>query len=98
MKYAKYELMPTSDNQKSYYGKATVSIINGWKVLTSYTTEVCAIDPQGNFHRFWNGYSATTTRHINSFIVQNGIDGGGKKWWESLPIERFEWPKVYAGF
>ena len=33
------------------------------------------------------GYSATTMRHINAFIEMFGISGGGKKWWDALPVE-----------
>lgn len=27
-------------------------------------------------------------RHINSFLSFFGIDGGGKAWWNGLPVER----------
>jgi len=26
-------------------------------------------------------------RHINAFIEMFGISGGGKKWWDALPVE-----------
>lgn len=50
-------------------------------------TTVCKIDKSGEFVRMWEGYSATTMRHINAFIEMFGISGGGKKWWDALPVE-----------
>lgn len=57
--------------------------------LYSYTTPVCTLYFCGNgnnyFVRLWDGYSVTTMRHINSFLMQYGIyKYGGKKWWNSL--------------
>jgi hypothetical protein len=81
-------LNPT-DGRKSFYGKAVVLLCsNGDKILRSYATNVAKIDSSGNFHKLWDGYSATTMRHINSFVDTFGINGGGKKWWESLTAER----------
>ena len=35
----------------------------------------------------WDDYSATTMRHVNEFINQfNGGNGGGKAWWDNLPV------------
>lgn len=79
-------LMPT-DYHKSFYGKAKVFFENGNKVLVSYNTRVAYIDSEGKFHRTWWGYSATTMRHVNSFIDTFGVSGGGKKWWDNLPVE-----------
>lgn len=82
-----YELTPT-DNRKSFYGKAKViNRGNGIIELLSYNTIVARIK-DGNFERLWGGYSATTMRHINSFIDTFGIAGGGKAWWESLAVVR----------
>lgn len=81
----KYELIPT-DGRKSFYGKAVVfEKDNGEKVLQSYNTEVCKIT-SGEFVRLWSGYSATTMRHVNSFLQRFGIPGGGKAWWDALPV------------
>ena len=80
-----YQLTP--DRQKSFYGKAIVTEYNdNYIVLTSYDTEVCRIE-NGRFIRMWEGYSATTMRHVNAFIDLFGIDGGGKKWWDQLPVD-----------
>ena len=83
-----YELNPTN-SQKSFYGKAIVGIDStGTKILYSYGTKVCSIDNNGTFHRHWGGYSATTMKHINSFIDTYGINGGGKAWWISQEVTR----------
>lgn len=82
-----YELTPTGyDRAKSFYGKAKVIEMDGETLLQSYDTTVCKIDKSGEFVRLWGGYSVTTMRHINSFIEMFGIPGGGKKWWDALPI------------
>ena len=83
-----YALIPRC-GRKSYYGKANVILENGIIKLKSYQTIVCSYNRDtGHFSRLWGGYSATTMRHINSFIKEIGISGGGKKWWDSLPVER----------
>lgn len=83
-----YELIPGGyDRAKSFYGKAKVIEKDGETLLQSYDTTVCKIDKSGEFVRMWEGYSATTMRHINAFIEMFGISGGGKKWWDALPVE-----------
>lgn len=82
----KYELIAT-DGRKSFYGKAVVIVKdNGEKVLLSYNTEICKITSGGEFVRLWDSYSATTMRHVNSFLQCFGIPGGGKAWWDALPV------------
>lgn len=73
------------DNRKSFYNKCYVVRDNNNLTCYSYTTPVAYYD--GKFHRLWSGYSATTMRHVNSFAAYCGINAGGKKWWDSLPIE-----------
>lgn len=81
-----FELKPTN-NRKSFYGKAhVIEQENGDVELVSYTTTVARIR-NGNFQRLWDGYSATTMNHINSFIDTFGISGGGKAWWMGLAVE-----------
>lgn len=84
----KYYLSPMGyERAKSFYGKAKViEKDNGEKVLQSYNTEVCKITEGGEFVRLWSGYSATTMRHINSFLQFFGIAGGGKAWWDTQPV------------
>lgn len=81
-----YDLIPT-DGRKSFYGKAKVIEKDGETLLQSYDTTVCKIDKSGEFVRMWSGYSVTTMRHINTFIEMFGIPGGGKSWWDALPVE-----------
>jgi N12 class adenine-specific DNA methylase len=83
-----YELSPMgNDRAKSYYGKArVVEKDNGEKVLISYNTGVCKITKSGELVRLWGGYSATTMRHVNSFLLLFDIAGGGKAWWDTLTI------------
>ena len=69
------------DGRKSFYGKAHVIERNDGVYLRSYDTIVCRI-VNGTFQRLWDGYSATTMRHVNSFLDEYGIPGGGKAWWD----------------
>lgn len=80
-----YELTATS--QKSYYGKAQVIECDCGRYLMSYTTIVCYISNDGDFYRLWDGYSATTMKHINDFILLCGHSEGGKKYWDSLEVK-----------
>jgi hypothetical protein len=73
-------LIPT-DSHKSFYGKAEViTLKNGTRLLLSYSTIVAGITKSGKAFRSWCGWSATTGRHIKSFMGMN------KKEWESLPF------------
>ena len=80
-----FELSPIN-GRKSFYRKAIVREENGETILRSYDTDVCKIDINGNFVRMWNGYSATTMNHVNSFLNYVGIEGGGKKFWDDQPV------------
>ena len=84
-----YELKP-NDNRKSFYGKAKI-IYSDDPVeiyLQSYDTKVCKyVVSTGEFVRLWDGYSATTMRHINAFLNYMGINGGGKSWWIAQPVQ-----------
>ena len=72
-------------SQKSFYGKAIViSQGDGTVKLQSYNTIVCSYDVNGNFQRHWNGYSATTAKHVDSFRRMAGDGGLNKKAWEAL--------------
>lgn len=83
-----FDLCPAgNDRAKSFYKKAQVIIDGDRIILKSYDTFVCEI-VNGEFYRLWGGYSATTMRHINSFLAVNNIPGGGKRWWDSLPVQK----------
>lgn len=87
----KYYLQPQQyDSVKSFYKKATViETDDGETILQSYDTQVCKITADGKFIRLWDGYSATTMRHINSFLKYIGLPGGGKHWWNDQTIGGF---------
>lgn len=81
--------LPCYDSRKSFYGKAKVEENGTVFVLYSYDTPVCAYDSAKEvFTRLWNGYSATTMRHINSFLYHYGLPGGDKKWWNNLEVDK----------
>lgn len=63
-----------NDSHKSFYGKAyEYTDYNGDTVLVSYTTRVARITPDGRCE-VKGLYSATTTRHIKSFLSAHGFD------------------------
>lgn len=79
-----YELTP-HDSHKSFYGKALViELANGSELLQSYSTIVMIRKSNGELIRTWNGWSATTGRHIASFA------GIGKKEYLKLPLDSAE--------
>ena len=83
-----FNLKP-GNNQKSFYGKAIViETETGYKLLKSYETFVCMLDPENKFIRLWGGYSATTSKHVNSFLNLYGLCGLNKKEWNTLPVPR----------
>ena len=93
-----FELSPMADNCKSYYGKAKIIQDGNRAALLSYNTIVCEITFPDNvptfdgngitFKRLWDGYSATTQRHINSFRNCYGLAGMSKQDWLALPVNR----------
>ena len=74
--------------QKSYYGKAVV-ITNGDEIaLRSYNTIVASYNTAtGELKRLWNGWSATTAKHINDFLMSLNLPTLNKKAWLSLPCD-----------
>ena len=79
------ELVPTR-GQKSFNHRAHIlQDASGTLQLLSYDTIVASFDPQTKeLKKLWNGYSATTQKHINSFCDYCGIKGFNKKEWENL--------------
>ena len=73
-----YELKTFYTNQKSFYGKAKVTAsYNGDGmdlVLESYDTQVLILKiakgGMPSIMRLWDGYSATTLRHVNELLMQ----------------------------
>lgn len=83
-----FDLPAINDRAKSFYGKAKVSEYNNGDVyLISYSTLVARIH-NGKFEKLWDRYSATTMRHINSFLLFYNLPGGGKLWWDKLEVTK----------
>ena len=86
-------------DRKSFYGKAKVIECKEGRYLQSYDTLVCFVSYGGSFEKLWDGYSATTMRHINAFMRFIGWNVGGKKWWDSLEVwEKPDTRKDYTIF
>lgn len=67
----KYELIPT-DGRKSFYGKAVVIVEdNGTETLYSYDTPIIKRLVSGELVKLWDGWTATTGRHIHTFCGLN---------------------------
>lgn len=84
--------LPCHDTRESFYGKAHVlQDSQGNVFLKSYDTIVCFIDSAGAFHRLWSGYSVTTQRHIDSFILEFRLNPKyrGKSAWNQLEVEKY---------
>ena len=76
----KYELIPNA-GRKSFYGKAVVIIgDDGSETLYSYNTAIIKRTAAGELVRMWDGWSATTGRHIAAFC------GMGKAEFVRLPV------------
>lgn len=84
------DLVP-ADGRKSFYGKARVLLEDdGTKVLFSYGTAVCKLSSAGDVSRLWEGWSATTGRHVQAFLstfAHIEISKGLKKYYSELPLE-----------
>lgn len=62
-----YELTP-NNGRKSFYGKAIVEIAaDGSETLYSYNTPIIKRSSSGDLVKLWNGWTATTGRHIKAF-------------------------------
>lgn len=80
-----YELEARYTSRKSFYKKARVTVYeDGTKVLTSYGTDVLKLRNDGTIQKLWNGYTATTGRHIHEFLLQECGEGIGKSTWEKM--------------
>lgn len=82
------ELSPVG-NQKSFYKKANVYADGfGNFYLKSYDTFVAVATESGNVYRLWHGWSATTSKHIDSFAkTYAGFAAGiGKRAWLEMPV------------
>ena len=93
------ELKP-KDGRKSFYGKALVKWDLDGHTLYSYGTPIIHLQLKtGKIIRYWDGYSVTTMRHINSFMdeyftyrLRPGVIVGGKAWWDRVPLNKAIFP------
>ena len=67
-----------------HYGANAVEVDG---VLVSYKTTVASIGGDGSFHRLWDGWSATTGRHVNAFRQSHGMGKISKSEWLKLEVE-----------
>ena len=75
--------------QKSLYGKALeISTSMGYELI-SYSTKVARIEVDcKKLVRLWDGYSATTMRHVNAWLQWHGMNPITKKQWEEMEVAR----------
>jgi hypothetical protein len=67
----RYDLT-THDSRKSFYGKChVIQFEDGTERLYSYETAIIDSLPSGELVRIWDGWSATTGRHIMEFCGLN---------------------------
>lgn len=88
-----YELKPIHAKQKSFYGKAMVSVDTGddtLYILRSYDTPVLAVEvaENGNIYisRLWSSYSTTTGRHVREFTFQVCGHVLNKPVWDKMAV------------
>ena len=79
------------DFEKAFYKKATLHQIGKRVFLQSYDTIVAYI-ANGKLFKLWDGYSVTTSRHIQAFCYTYGVKGPSKKEWENMPYKRINKP------
>ena len=73
-------LQPIHSNQKSFGNKAKLVWTTGYTTLCSYDTKILSYDnSRQTIIKHWDGYSATTMRHINEFLLQHLKKGCTKK-------------------
>ena len=71
IKTKRYELTPNS-KQKSFYGKAIVQAEeDGSETLYSYRTPIIKRTASSELVKLWDGWAATTGKHIKSFCGLN---------------------------
>jgi hypothetical protein len=85
--------LPCYDSRKSFYGKATVTEHDG-KVpsltLTSYNTNICAYFPATQeLIKLDPVATATTRRHIRSFLRHVGLVALDNRAWDALPLKTY---------
>lgn len=78
--------LDTHGVQKSFYGKACIIKSGNRVFLQSYDTIVAYIY-RGKLYRTWDGWSRTTSKHIDAFCSEYGLTRIGKKAWEAMEVK-----------
>lgn len=69
------------------YGKNCVTIIHKYGfTIYSYDTPVLRVVNK-NYRRLWDGYSATTLKHINMVLFDYGYEKLSKQEWDQMKVE-----------
>lgn len=97
MNHFVYYLQPVYTHQKSFYGKAKVFFTQDggdkYYTLHSYGTPVLYVhvcyDNAAYLQRLWDGYSATTMRHVNELLMQQGFPKLSARAWRSMEVGNF---------
>lgn len=63
--------------------KASIRTDGGGVILTSYYTDVARVDNTG-FTKLWEGFSATTLKHVNIFRDLFGLPAINKREWVEM--------------
>lgn len=86
------ELKCRFDSHQSFNRRAYIARNDNDNLfLISYNTVVMGYDVKnGQLHRLWGDWSATTGRHIREFCRQLGYPAMSKKMWDLLPVETWE--------
>ena len=69
----------------SQYKFKDADTLQEWVILRSYWTDVLAYCPDtGEAVKLWDGWSATTAKHIHKFLAQWNKRGWSKKDWQDI--------------
>lgn len=83
----KYSSFPLPKDNGQFCTNAGVRLYKcGRRDLCSYSTIVCSLLKNGEFVRKWDGYSATTMRHINYFRKRYCLETINKKEWMLMSV------------
>lgn len=97
MDYEIHDLHPLRTNQKSFWGKAKVGVVRDgadvYICLRSYDTNVVSVFVDANgtpfVKKLWNGYSATTLRHVNELLMQQNFPKLSTRVWCAMKVGEF---------
>ena len=86
--------LPCYDGRKSFYGKAVVTEHDDRPfpsvTLTSYRTNICTYFPAtGELVKLDPVATATTRRHIKSFLHHIGAPDIPARKWDTLPLKTY---------